>query len=280
MIFTLKSHIRDLVNRANVQIEKSTIPIFKESEKKLPFQYGTGVLLEIENRYFLISAAHTILDESPKIYLPFGDEVKHVGGNIVGTKLPASGFRNDDRIDLASLELQDSLIDDLKKYFTFIKIENTGLFLSPKEKYIYIITGFPHNKTKIIRNESIKSSSFSYFNSNLLNNNEKYIKTKTKFHSHLLMEFDKKQIINSEDVQIKTPKLDGMSGCGFWCIPNLLPNNLNELPLLLAGIFIEHHESENVLVGTRIHIILELLRQEYNLNLPESKFTRLNIIPE
>ena len=68
-----------------------------------------------------------------------------------------------------------------------------------------------------------------------------------------------------------------MSGCGLWYIPALRKDESNRVSSVLTGIMHEWRKEHNVLVATRIHIVTETIRQAFNLNLPKSTITKVNL---
>jgi hypothetical protein len=75
-----------------------------------------------------------------------------------------------------------------------------------------------------------------------------------------LLELDRKKVTGLDGPRA-APKLNGMSGCGIWTAPRGLHD---EAPERLVAILIEYHaESTKAIVGTRISVVLDGIRQHF-----------------
>ena len=114
MLQTIKA---EQLTKATNSILKSTIQFYKNSETGKLFAFGSGLLLTLENRFFMITAAHVIAEHHEDIFLMLPDCEQKLGGRLISTALPKSGYRDDDPIDLSAMELVDKkLISLLQKH--------------------------------------------------------------------------------------------------------------------------------------------------------------------
>ena len=68
----------------------------------------------------------------------------------------------------------------------------------------------------------------------------------------------------------------GISGCGVWYIPNFT-NPQGGLPdYQLMGFINEQNAEKTFLIATRIHILTEVLRKIFEVNIPKSNIISLN----
>src|SRR5438874_11777040 len=95
-------------------IIKSTIQFFYDNSRGESTATGSGLLLQIENKYFVLTAAHVIAEHYADIYVITPYLAIYLGGMLYHVSLPASGNRTDDKIDLAIMELDNQVVNKLK----------------------------------------------------------------------------------------------------------------------------------------------------------------------
>lgn len=131
-------------------MDQYTLPFLwiEDAEAGLAGQYGSGVLLEVAGRHFLVTAAHTldqvVVVDRPTYFpgaggepvLPFGER------RCVTTTMPETGSRDDDAIDLAVID-----IDDLAAKFPaerrFLSVEQLDADPTDLIGGLYAAWGYP-----------------------------------------------------------------------------------------------------------------------------------------
>lgn len=159
---------------------------------------------------------------------------------------------------------------------SFMTVANISTHHRIHPNNIYFLVGYPSSKTKLKYNTTeIQGIPLYYFEITCFEN-EIFEKLDVAKHSHILLKYDQKNILDEKNKVITGPFPQGCSGCGIWHLSN--PNYIfgNKIEPKLAGLFIEYHENDiKTLVSLRFHIVLEILRQKYNLTISFENFTQL-----
>ncbi len=251
----LTSHFDKTVTNAVVPICAILKTRMHRSPKKKPEQIGSGVILNIKNEYFLLSAEHVFNGFRGKaIYTIDGNsQIKEVTGNL---------FCNENDIfDAAVFHIKNEISPELKKLS--ISLNDLGIeYLYDKDRPLYMITGFRAKESntagdyiKLKRRSipTIESNRYTSYN----------IDPKTQiilaYENHLF----------SNNVWEQSPKPKGMSGGGIIKAQGttLLNENGDRRPFreVLTAITIEHHKNKGgetgYLVGTKINIHLDLIQK-------------------
>ncbi len=98
-------------------------------------------------------------------------------------------------------------------------------------------------------------------------------------HSTLLLNYRQKKVrnFNSGTIQ-QNVSPEGISGCGVWYIPKFLSDKEDLPEFRLVGQIIEQNKEKTILIATRIHMVTEVIRRDFGINLPQSLITKLNLI--
>src|SRR6266542_2905279 len=129
------------------QTARYVTPLYGVDEQNQRYAYGSAVLLQITEKYFLITAAH-VLDENQKAHATiqvFGRNTFHsLSGPSLRSPLPASGSRDDDAYDTGVLELPNDIAQEVQAHRSFLDIVQ----VDPSEKpylnaSLYTIPGYP-----------------------------------------------------------------------------------------------------------------------------------------
>lgn len=140
-------------------------PIFLE-DNEVFIQIGTGVLINMFDKTYLLTAAHIIDElyktESAKLLVPSTNGFEYIMGTLYHRHLKENENRDDDKINFSFYELSNDMIDLLHEYLIPLN-EN---MIELKEKFvseIEILTNLPKAKdmSKFLRgieNNNIKIS--------------------------------------------------------------------------------------------------------------------------
>jgi len=240
---------------------------YKEAKKNIPIANGCGLLLEYNSNYYCISNAHVIGDaELEKTFILLrNNKTVYLGGQYYQTRLPDSGRRSDDKLDVAVLKLNpivvSAIIDRGYNFMSVSKIK-TGYSFRKEDKLL--IAGFPASKTKLD------------FKNQLLTPMPIIVRT-IPYHKdlsienfsndfHFVVSYPIKSLVNSETKQYqRAPDPHGLSGSGLW----LLSQNPNgDQSAHLIGIVSEYHENRAVIISTKIDLFIDLLRQRFDPSIP------------
>ncbi|MFT6443417.1 MAG: hypothetical protein ACJASM_002978 [Salibacteraceae bacterium] len=244
------------------KLQQYTPQLFLINESH-PIPLASSVLIKAKEKHFIVTASHVIEETSRRdIKICLNYEYITLGGNWYYPKV--------DRLDLAVMPLDSVSASVISEHFGFYQIDaiNPDHSLSRDEQFYTF--GYPCSKTKVINHQQ-KIKIKGYLTQTKLQ--DKSICNLLGVHPniHILLDLNSKNLKSSISGEpIKPPEQYGMSGSGIWHIP-VLNYNLQDIPLILSGIYIEYHTQQNSIVATRTLILTEFLRQHFSVNLQKSK---------
>lgn len=266
-----------LLRLTSNSILESTIQFFYDNKKGEPAPTGSGLLICLADRFFMLTAAHVIAEDYDNIFIILPDKELQLGGILHSTPLPVSGKRKDDKIDIAVMELEASVVSEILVAFKFITIDNIEIGHKVVELPCYLSVGYPATKTKMVWGKAeISAIPYPYqtepeptFNFEMFG---------FSYKSHIAVKFNDKVISENSKIVQQAPKMDGVSGSGLWFLkdfaqPEMITNKK------LVGLLIERVNRTNnqVLIATRIDFVTEFIRQHFNLDIPKSTIMKVNL---
>jgi hypothetical protein len=252
---------------------KYTPQIFRllDKENEVFEPVGSSVLIRFNERKFLITASH-LKYEYENLYFLRDNHFHLLDGKFVYTNPNESNLSK--FTDILVCEIDQESNEFLSEHYDFVNAQDINFDYYPKTEKNFLIFGYPWRKTRFNR----KKNKFKIIPYKFLT--EIYNKTVsndlTSFKDQLLiLDYKQREIINTRTgFKKKSVMLEGLSGCGVWHIPNLL--NIDQLRYNLVGILIRQDEfSKRYVISTRIHIISEVLRVYFDVNLKKSRITVL-----
>jgi hypothetical protein len=138
-----------LVLPHTAEISRTTASLFRHASGDAD-HYGSGVLLQVEDTRFLVTAAH-VTDEFfcerwRQIFFgtPNGDELIPVlTVSYVRSKIRSKPNREDDPLDLAVLELRPEIADQLAAFMRFVRLSELELDPDKLKDGRYLVVGYP-----------------------------------------------------------------------------------------------------------------------------------------
>lgn len=256
----MNDYLDDLVKRATDKILKYTPQLFIHLNAGKPEPFATGVLLQVDDHYFLITAAHVIDGLDPKtVGIMINNTFYILNGTVHYTQLSSS--KQNASIDLAIWLLSSEVVAELKQKYSFLQLSEVSAEHVIIDKPQYLVVGFPVTRTKLnLRKAKLAVQPFIF----LTNQAEPKLYSKLRFteQSHILLAYRKAKIKNFESgLVVQGPDPHGVSGSGLWFLPEVIVEPEKDVPIELVGIMTEFHSQLNVLVSTRIHLVLEILRK-------------------
>lgn len=258
-----------------IDINKCTCQ-FLTLKNNVPQAHGTGVLIKVNNAYFIITAAHVIENFEEKLYVRFEqNRITRIEFELSINKINI--HRKDDKTDIAILKLFDSTAQTLSGFYNFMDESELGINHQLEDSPLYLGFGYPtsqtniHYKTKKITTEptffTTKPVELSIYN-----------KLECTLDKNIIVHFNKNKFVNTLTQQLGTaPDLYGMSGGGLWYIPMQTLNPNQSLKKELVGILTEWPiKDRQFVISTRIDVITEMLRNTMNFKLPISKIFYCN----
>lgn len=231
----------------------STIPVvLNRSNSGKCELVGSGVLIQILDRTFLLSAAHVFA------YLKFGElqipgkqGFMQVSGVFAGTQLPGMPERTEDKWDMAYCWLDDDCVNNLDARCLILEYPDAFLDLEPDRRHIYTFAGYPWRKGEA--KSGLIKTQFQTLEGGEVKQSE-YEAMGLKKSEHIIIRFNRKRAFNDARRRMEVAPLpSGMSGGGvhIWSAEGL-KNWPVRLPL--AGIANEFVPDRRLLIGVRLHV--------------------------
>jgi len=185
------------------------VPIFYDRGDTL-VPIGTGTLLEVGDRLFLITAAHVLEGcDGDKLVSPWDRKSgKTASWGTHGYLTP----RSSDRLDVAMVELQyPETIADFRKNYRRITLDQIA---PPTAGATHILAGYPECMTTV-GDMTIDQRPLAYYTEMLSDPPRGWV----DFHNpaqdlFFKLEKEARELFSGKDVEV--PKLQGASGCVIW----------------------------------------------------------------
>lgn len=230
----------------------------KHDKPKLPpYPFASSVLITLNDKYFLVSSAHTFHEEDlQSIGVMMGQDFCAIGGKLRYFEPNIENDYDPYKLDIAIFRLDDITVDALKKRYSFLTWNKIGFDHYPSWKSRYIFFGYPEVKTK--KNFPTKNIIPTAITVRTIGLPEEYYyENNFDIRKFLLL------LINQEGADLNTeqikplPELDGISGCGIW---NVLTLSIENPQYELLSIVTGHDHSKSILYSTKIDVLLDLLK--------------------
>ena len=122
---------------------RATAPLLYDAQKGVD-QVGTGTLLTLDGRYFIVTAAHIFNERDPdRFAIPKGqaNAELHTFGPCKLYRANEIEIENEAEIDIAILELlEQSTIESAKAGWHILTLENIG---TPSADGVFVLCGYP-----------------------------------------------------------------------------------------------------------------------------------------
>ena len=234
--------------------------------------YATGVLLEANGHYYLLTAAH-VMDGIDIKYLAFWDnqELVQVSGHAVYLSNQAEVNRTG---DVAVWQLSDDACNALMKHYVFLPMDRIILDHKLKTEERYFLLGYPVSKTKkIFKTMTIPIKSLKFFTRGDFSE-RKMKRNQLDPNVNFMLEYHRRkaQTVGSSNRQIEhLPDPHGMSGCGLWYLDDDKKGRL-------VGIMIGYNHVDTIMIASRIDLATEIIRKSFDTGMPSSHTITVNWI--
>ncbi len=279
-MITPLQYIDELTDSVTNRVIKYTPQIFRkckvDTNRDSPIEaIGSSVLLAVQKRYFLITAGH-IIAGNEKATLGFfeNSEFHIIDGRIIFTD-PESDEASK-YIDIAVCELDTLSVDFVNKHFSFLSLDSRNFDYYPTNHNNFLLVGYPWRKTHynfLKKKMTVTPYKFltDFFDDGQLGELHNLKK------QNLILGYIQRRMIDFKtrrNKKVVTP--EGMSGCGVWHLTELFQEDFSKVNVNLSGIIIRQDaNTKRYVVAVRLHIISEILRLYFNVNLAPSKISRL-----
>jgi len=234
-------------------------PLLIPDENGRPRFFGSGTLVSIGDRYFLITAAH-VLDEAATevLYLPSQAELVELRGPASKTNAPAQGGRLEDKVDSSFVLIDSENAAKLKQLFRFLPMDlvDNSDSIAPGKVYRFCGFAWKFQQTNHVA-QNLKSQRYTFLSDPLIGT--RYAKWGFAEAFHIVARFSKDNVWDEQGRRVHSPDPHAMSGGPIFGIA-ATPGGFC---VRLAGINIEFLESDRILAGVRITGVLERIRRAY-----------------
>lgn len=266
-IKTLSELALERVNKCSDELAKkylkSVRAIYGSTEHGSPVHIGSSVAIIYKEEKYLITAAH-VLDENKltALYVSGESHLTLIEATAFVTSAP-EGNRDDDIIDFAIIHIDEKLQSDIGDIHYISKSEMLLNDLDGNYRCCLAL-GYPNskNKVKLKGGNHIKEASFVYAGY-LKSDAELYIRTGTNPKYHYLLDYNWKYSKDEHNNIVSSVRPRGVSGGGLFLIEKIIePESYRpNVPCSgkLIGILIEFRKNQNVLVYTKLAVIINIL---------------------
>jgi hypothetical protein len=242
--------------------EESLLPIFVwPSSSEHPDQIGTGIYLVMGGKAYILTAAHVVDHRATgSLYVPSKSGLVGLNGGVGGNAVPANSTRQEDKIDVAYIRLNDDIHAELHPTFKPLQREHIDL-----EGYVppgtpCSVGGYPITKAR--RSDSAyQSSTYSYVG--IASDHETYERLGYDPRVHIVVHYRMKQSVFPEGDRVIPPHPRGLSGGGIF---QLHPGSFVDIegtPRTLIGSMHTYLKRENCFIGTRTPGHLRFIEQRF-----------------
>ena len=247
----------DAITRDNPTFS-ATVPIVLERRhSRRPELIGSGVLVRIVDCTFLLTAAHvTDAQSEGTLLIPGREGFIPANGYFSAMRMPASGRRSDDKLDVAYFLLDRECVSDLHRHCTVLTRRNVLLEPEPPLYTDYTFAGYPWRRSRA--REGAVETDFTTLTGGEAKETE-YEAVGLTRSRHIAIRVNRKQAFSQRLGRVVTPPLpQGMSGGGVYAWSQTA---LKEWPvrLPLAGIATEFIPDRSLLVATRLHVFVRCI---------------------
>jgi hypothetical protein len=247
---------------------------------------GSGVLLQIADEYFVITAAHVVAAKFEKlpIAITSGNEKPAIW--LTGSEVSAYTALNP-VLDVAALHLTHKMGKQLQSEGKrFHRLCETVELDAPPQAAWYALFGFAGSKTTLLEDVPGLLCTASFHCTTTHDNKFNELNELPNFDAniHIPLHFDRREVVDSAGQPIVVPDPHGMSGCGVWRLTNSLqqldrcaPKDCKLVGILTHWLSDSKDGGFDLLRATKFGIAIEAiyrvcpdLRRPIELNYPNS----------
>ena len=276
---TFHAFVNRLMAECGAVIQRHTIAFFDE-EKLVQRQGGTGVLLTVGGRHFILTAAH-VLDVHAERRLPMFIMPEHKGARLVSldgaviyrSEMPVSRNRLDDPMDVGFLEVTPNIASELTSSKTFLTLDGVDIKDPFYAKSWYMTVGYPYEVNKSDQKRRKHDSTlFAYASWPYCGERGEPSSYRPGF--DLFVHFARDDSTEGDEkVLAYVPKPPGVSGCGMWRLASADKpiEDWSPAHIRLAGIQHSWFDDIDALRGVRVIHPLRMLVYSIPELIPEFK---------
>jgi hypothetical protein len=240
-------------------VSRYVVPIFADINSA-PVSMGTGFLLNTGQDHVLVTAAH-VLDRLTSLphYFYVKQKVKRaLNPPVLVSKLPPSGDRADDLVDVGVVFLRDEGLPPYRAVGRDSMPPNLiTAYAMPRAGKKFAFVGYPSTKGKADRVAlDVRSASYAYLSGPA--STETYAKLGLDPRFHIVLPFSKRGVVDLNGKSFNFPKPNGISGAPLWELQKPEAGGRK-----VVGVMIEHRRQQGVFIAADIAAVLLMLRDYY-----------------
>jgi hypothetical protein len=241
---------------SNCSLTEAVCPLFWMShENEKMEQIGSGVLVQLHEELFLLTAAHvTDASETGDLYMPAEEKLVPVNGHFAHNPAPSGSKRNVDQLDIAYFCLSPELRAALHRTFRPICPNEIDPFDEPSIHDYYTFVGYPWRKSTKTGNK-LASEQFTFSEHRVIDQLYQHFGYSLK--SHYVIRFRRNKSFSKRYMCLSpAPHPAGVSGGAIFAWPKEVDNEPDVPNLKLVGICHTYHSDKHLLVGTHVGVYL------------------------
>jgi hypothetical protein len=270
----LRGHFYRFVEQCQPVIAQHTVCIYVWEEKSNSLKVlGTGVLLRVASKQFLLSAAHVLdhgfIHRMPLVAQPSRDPEGAIGLKFVGCRssIPPTGMRlndpdlrDDDPLDFGIAELTPETADKLTSRHRFLTLSDLDESPPSETDGLFVVFGYPQALASPgtgdvqIENWPLPYMTFPFRG-----------QPETRDHNKDILMGYYRQGSDGFGATVEVPRPHGLSGCGIWRVAKkpIDPGDLSVEDIRFVGIQHRWRPDSNYIVGTSIRHVRPMLLGAY-----------------
>lgn len=258
-----------LYDASGVNLVRATIPILAAKDDRI-VPVGTGVLLKIGTKHFVLTAAH-VLDLNIEHHFLFalapvkkGDLPIPLAGEVVlwrsdfpeGVDPKASDARDDDKFDVGFIELSQEIVDQLGSPRRFASLGEIDVSATLHQG-CYAFAGYPYKISTVdLETRSLSVNLMHYLT-------ELRDPPVDETNLRLVLKF-RKQNTDQHGNEVEAPDPSGISGCGIWRLSIIQPfDRWTTDQVKLVAIQHSWSKSDSVVYASPIRFLMQAIYRRY-----------------
>lgn len=238
-------------------VRSSVVPVFAVDSKENPAFEGSGVLLSVGSRFFLLSAAHVLQSLTQGVHLLIeGSEQSPLRTMARVSSVMRQSERYKDKVDAGFVELTREEAAGIG-FDSFLDVRHLSFAKSTRRLDRYFVLGYPHRDQERSDPELVYRVNQSYYIAPELKD-DGYKRSDLDSRSNLLLQFDKRRIRTPKGTGSR-PDFVGMSGGGIWKFDPFSTYAPDRRPLLVAILLGPAPKNGKALFGIRVRALLRMI---------------------
>ncbi len=235
-------------------------PIISRQNPPVVQPLGSGLFLEIDDDYFLVTAGHllNLLDRKDLLVPGNNNQMIWLNGVLATT---FDKFSLKSNIDFAVLKFSNRQIKHLiGGYHKSVKSNRILINHSLHFSDNYVVAGYPINGIKKTYGKPV----YTPIPLKLLTHPiplKNYKKYGFDPNNHILLKYQITLKPFNSKVNSVTKDATGISGSGLWFVPDWNDSNYGIPNFYLIGVMIENHKDKGFLVALKIDFVTETIRK-------------------